>query len=130
MYNVLEEVKSLAVEEDRVYTVKDQDLVISQKTASGKGLVNKATIPGRYPLILCGPKEGNKHKYVIFCTRDGKGLTMIKNETPYTELWSQDVSFEVRGVIVGLIAFLFPELPRHGHQLSVRFRGLGVHWSL
>lgn len=92
VYNVLEEVKSLAVEEDRLYTVKDTDLVISQKTASGKGLVNKATIPGRYPLILCGPKEGNKHKYVIFCTRDGKGLTMIKNETPYTELWTQDVS--------------------------------------
>lgn len=95
VYNVVDEVKSMAVEEDRVYTIKDQDLVISQKTASGKGLVNKATIPGRYPLILCGPKQQNKHKFVVFCTRDGKGLTLIKNEQPYTELWSK----EVRGIL-------------------------------
>ena len=97
IYNVIDEVRSIAVEGDLLYTVKDQDLVISQKTASGKGLVNKATIPGRYPLIMCGPKEGNKHKYAMVCTRDGKGLTLIKNESPYTELWTKPVSCRRRG---------------------------------
>lgn len=115
VYNVIDEVKSLAVEEDRLYTVKDQDLIVSQKTASGKGLVNKATIPGRYPLILGGPKNGNKHAYILCCTRDGKGVTLIKNESPFTQLWTKEVGlifdFEYHPEFIMIFSFSCPGLP-------------------
>lgn len=96
MFNVVEEVKSLAVEGNQVYTIKDTDCVVHEKTNSG--LVNKATIPGRYPLILAGPKVGNKHKYILFCTRDGKGLTLVKNEAPFTQLWTKEVNYFLRSL--------------------------------
>lgn len=32
------------------------------------------------------------HKYIIYATRDGKGITVAKNECPYKELVTKSVS--------------------------------------
>lgn len=103
IYNVAEEVRAMAIEENRLYTIKDQDCVINEKSDKSDNLVNKAVIPGRYPLALCGPKNGPRRKYLVFCTRDGKGLVLVNNEQPasYKKIWSRDVRAVAEAVIAG-----------------------------
>lgn len=128
-YNVTEEVKSMAVEENTLYTVRESDVVITDITPHQMAQVTKGTIPGRYPLILMCPErpkipegrrgsyieaqaqaqqrrpsyssvdrrpsnapEVSKHKlYIIAATRDGKGIAVINNESPYKTLATKEV---------------------------------------
>lgn len=68
-YNVGEEVRSMAVEENSLYTVRESDVVITDITPHMMSQVTKGTIPGRYPLILmCNEKpkipEGRRGSYI------------------------------------------------------------------
>lgn len=94
-YNLVEEVKGLAAEQEWIYTVRDLDVVISQVVTGKSGKYStKAVIQGKSPLCLLGPMEDGRHKYVAFPDRTGKGLTLIHN-TPnekFKVIWDTPVS--------------------------------------
>lgn len=101
-YNLVEEVRSLAIQKELLYTVCDKDVAITAlmdslaEDSTGK-YTNRAIIPGRAPLYLFGPQENGVSRYLLFVTRDGKGLNLINNciNPKFTALWTKDVSFEI-----------------------------------
>lgn len=79
-YNLVEEVKGLAVEQEWIYTVRDLDVVISQVVSGKSGKYStKAVIQGKSPLCLLQPVEEKRHKYLAFADRTGKGITLVLN---------------------------------------------------
>lgn len=100
-YNIVEEVRSMWVENSLLYTARDLDAVVTDLGTSKTGqYVCVATIPGRAPLALIGPSvvlEGDqnvgktKRKWLVFTSRDGKALTLVKNERKFDVLWTQEV---------------------------------------
>uniref|UniRef100_A0A1L8E506 Putative myosin heavy chain kinase b n=1 Tax=Nyssomyia neivai TaxID=330878 RepID=A0A1L8E506_9DIPT len=98
MYNLVEEVKSLAVEGNLIYTIRDNDCVITEKTDLKTGkFATKRVLPGKSPMIICGLETNGTKPWLVFCTRDGKGVTVIDNfrrpttpAAPWTELWTKE----------------------------------------
>jgi len=89
--NVKSEVKSIAVDGTNLYTVNDKNVVVTDlKPDIEDEDVTKATIPGRSPLILFGPKINNHQEFLVFLTRDGKGITLVDNVFPYEIIWTED----------------------------------------
>lgn len=125
-YNVGEEVRGLAVEENNLYTVRESDVVITDITPHQMSQVTKGTFPGRFPLILIGthkpvipdhipagrrpsyiPEIIKEKKYIVSATRDGKGIVVSNNGTPFKVLATK----EVRIVIIKYLKmFLFQNL--------------------
>lgn len=91
-YNIIEEVKSLIVENNILYTARDVDAVITDITPGHQSYVTKATIPGRAPLALSGPLVQGHKKFLICTTRDGKGIQVIRNSKPYDVIWTKEVN--------------------------------------
>lgn len=91
-YNILEEVKSISVENTNLYTARDSDAVITDIKPGVMNYSTKATIPGRAPLVLFGPLVDGHKKYLAFITRDGKGITLVKNSVPFDVAWTKEVS--------------------------------------
>lgn len=92
-YNIVEEVRSMAVEKNLLYTARDLDCVITDLLDGKTGkYVTKATIVGRAPISLFGPKENGVSMYLVFTTRDGKGITLVRNKQPFHSVWNKDVS--------------------------------------
>lgn len=120
----MEEVRSLAVENNLIYTIRDNDCVIHERTSPTSDLVVKKAIPGRFPLVLCGNKTENTHsEFLIFCTRDGKGLVLVDNEKCglFIELWRKDNCHEM---IINAL---------HGNETNVYtggFDGKVKKWAL
>lgn len=90
-YNIIEEVKSMLVENNILYTARDLDAVITDITPGGESYITKATIPGRSPLALSGPLVNGHSKYLICTTREGKGIEVIRNSAPYDIIWTKEV---------------------------------------
>lgn len=90
-YNIMEEVKSMWVENDILYTVRNTDAVITDITPGIMNYSTKGTIPGRAPLALIGPIVDGHKKYLVFTTRDGKGVTLVRNAVPYEVVWTKEV---------------------------------------
>lgn len=76
--NIVESVKSLYVEKDLFYTLLNMDLSIHEVRDSGKFMM-KASIPGKFPVTLFGAKTDGRSKYIAILTRDGRGITIVKN---------------------------------------------------
>lgn len=93
-YNVLKEVKSMAIENNLVYTAQDNDIVITDVTPGISHFATKGTIPGTGPLWLIGPVEYGHRKFLVFATRDGKGITLARNESPFETVWTKEVNGE------------------------------------
>lgn len=92
-YNLVEEVKSMAVEKNFLYTARDLDAVVTELMPGTKGNYGlKATVEGRAPLAVIGPIEDGRSKYLVFTTRDGKGVTLVRNGKTYPVIWRKDVS--------------------------------------
>lgn len=86
-------VKSIAVEGTTLYTARDLDVVITDISPGIMSYSTKGTFEGRAPLLLIGASEDEKHKKFIACiTRDGKGITLVNNQTPFKQLWTKEVS--------------------------------------
>ncbi|XP_023178039.2 uncharacterized protein LOC111604273 [Drosophila hydei] len=89
-YNLVEEVKSLAGEQQLIYTVRDLDVVVSV-VAEGKSgkYSNKTVIPGKSPLTLLGPLVEGKRSYLAFPDRTGMGLQLVNNLPQYkfSHIW-------------------------------------------
>lgn len=103
-FNIIEEVKSMIVENNVLYTARDVDAVITDITHRAENrrqscvddtpsYITRATIPGRAPLTLSGPLVNGHKKFLICTTRDGKGITVVKNSTPYNIIWTKEVNF-------------------------------------
>lgn len=90
-YNIIEEVKSMHVENNILYTARDLDAVITDIRPGQESYVTKATIPGRAPLTLSGPLVDGHKKYLVCTTRAGKGITVIRNSQPYDVIWTKEV---------------------------------------
>lgn len=106
-YNVLEEVRSIAIEENALYTIGENDAVVTDITPHMMSQITKGAVPGRAPLILIGtekppPSEGRRpsmipevsklKKFLVCATRDGKGIAVYKNEPPFKMLVTKEVS--------------------------------------
>lgn len=74
----MEAVKSLYVEKDLFYTLLNMDLSIHEVRETGKFMM-KASIPGKFPVTLFGEKTDGRSKYIAILTRDGMGITIIRN---------------------------------------------------
>ena len=93
-YNLIEEVKSFAIENTWLYTARDLDAVITDLLNSQTGkYVTLEVIPGRDPVLLMGPVKDKRTKYLVFATRDGKGITVVRNERGFKVRFTKQVSF-------------------------------------
>lgn len=94
-YNLVEEVKSLAGEQQLIYTVRDLDVVISVIVEGKSGKYsNKMVIPGKSPLTLLGPLVEEKRSYLACPDRTGMGLQLINNlpQHKFSQVWHLPVS--------------------------------------
>lgn len=93
-YNLVEEVKSMSVDNDFLYTVRDLDTIVTHLMPGKTGrYTTRAALPGRAPLALIGPIDNDgMHKFLVFTTRDGKGVTLIRNIRNWPVVWTKDVS--------------------------------------
>jgi len=92
-YKMIEEIKSLAVEGDLVYTIRESDLVVSEIVQSDRNLYKvKQVIPGKSPMKLFGPWINAKRSLVVTATRDGKGLNVLNNcpHREFVKVWHKD----------------------------------------
>lgn len=94
-YSLVEEVKSLAGEQNLIYTVRDLDVVISLIVQGKSGKYsNKAVLPGKSPLTLLGPMVEGKRSFLAFPDRSGMGLQLVHNLPAYkfAHVWQLPVS--------------------------------------
>lgn len=86
-------VKSVAVDGTNLFTVNDKEVVVTDLKPDIEDEDNtKAKMPGRSPLILFGPKVNNHQEFLVFLTRDGKGITLVDNVFPFEIIWTEEVS--------------------------------------
>lgn len=91
-YNLVEEVRSMAVEKNLLYTVRDLDVCVTDLLTGPTGrYITKATFPGKCPLLLFGPIINEKRKYLVVSTRDGKGITLHRNSKDFPSIWLKEV---------------------------------------
>uniref|UniRef100_A0A182QD75 WD repeat-containing protein 55 homolog n=1 Tax=Anopheles farauti TaxID=69004 RepID=A0A182QD75_9DIPT len=94
-FNVVEQVRSMAIQNNIIYSIRDNDLTVTEiieGSASGR-FMTKASIPGRCPVRLCGGStEAGVYNNVAILTRDGMGLTMIRNnkKEQYPVIWTKE----------------------------------------
>lgn len=92
-YNIVEEVRSIFVEHTWLYTARDLDAVVTDLLGSKTGqYATIGTIPGRAPLALIGPTEADRRKYLVFITRDGKGIELHRNVRTFPNVWTKQVT--------------------------------------
>jgi len=76
-----------------LYTARDLDCVITDLLSGKTGTyVTIATIVGRAPVALFGAKENGISMYLVFTTRDGKGISLVRNKKPFESVWNKEVS--------------------------------------
>ncbi|XP_055384495.1 uncharacterized protein LOC129614120 [Condylostylus longicornis] len=102
-YEMVEEIKSLAVEGKLIYTIRDNDLCISEIHPE-KGLyLVKAVIPGKSPMKLIGPYVNGQRSLIVTVTRDGRGLSILNNcpHRDFVKVWLKD---NVHDMIINAIS--------------------------
>lgn len=85
------QVRAMAVEGTNLYTVRDSDVVITDIKPGIQSYSTKGTFEGRAPMVLVGGNDATHKKYVACSTRDGKGLALFNNDTPYKNVWTENV---------------------------------------
>ncbi|XP_055613432.1 uncharacterized protein LOC129759896 [Uranotaenia lowii] len=93
-FNLVEEVRSMAIQNNFIYSIRDNDLTITEVLESSNvgRYMTKACIPGKCPVALCGPCENSVNSNVAIATRDGLGLTLIDNnkKNSFSVLWTKE----------------------------------------
>ncbi|XP_055380559.1 probable serine/threonine-protein kinase roco4 [Condylostylus longicornis] len=93
-FNLVEEIKSLAVESNLIYTVRDLDVLVTEIISGSKSgrYSTRMTIDGKSPLTLCGPIVDGKREFLSFCTRDGVGLKLVDNKKgkSFAKIWTKE----------------------------------------
>lgn len=95
------------VENTLLYTARDLDVVITDVGNSKTGqYVTTGTISGRAPLALIGEyrwqpariasdKPVNRRQWLVFTTRDGRGVQLVRNEPRFGTVWVKDNAHEM-----------------------------------
>ncbi|XP_053680272.1 uncharacterized protein LOC128731192 [Anopheles nili] len=129
-FNVVEQVRSLAIQHNIIYSIRDNDLTVTEiieGSASGR-FMTKATIPGRYPVTLCGScSEDGLYSNVAILTRDGFGVTMIGNSRKehYPIMWTKE---KAHGMIINAMGAKDEYLYTAGYDGTVKqWSGLNAH---
>lgn len=134
-FNLVEEVRSMAIQDNFIYSVRDNDLTITEVlegSATGR-YMTKASIPGRCPVTLCGSCTNAVHSNVAIVTRDGLGIVCIKNSTKeyFPILWTKEVrpllSEHHSSKHFKSLMFSSTESARHDHQLSAGSERIPLH---
>lgn len=84
-YNLVEEVRGMACQNNTLFTVCDKDVTVcfikDKITDAMNGMCfTKEVFPGAAPICLFGLNSNGEKQYVVFPTRSGKGLVLIKFE--------------------------------------------------
>jgi WD40 repeat protein len=116
---VVEEVTGLAVEGNNVFSVRNQELTISEiLPGSTKAIyTTKASIPGHAPLALCGPNIDDKAAFIVMLERDCKTIQAIKNTDKFPVAWRKSDSHDL---IVNALCGSTTEIYSGGYDNKVK----------
>ncbi|XP_055615538.1 uncharacterized protein LOC129761790 [Toxorhynchites rutilus septentrionalis] len=93
-FNLVEQVRSMAIQNNFIYSIRDNDLTITEllEGSSTGRYITKASIPGKCPVVLCGTRSNGAYSNVAIVTRDGLGVTFIKNNNKeqFPVLWTKE----------------------------------------
>lgn len=123
-FNLVEEVRSLVVQNNIIYSIRDNDLTITEVlegSATGR-YMTKASIPGRFPVALCGSCTGGVSNTVAIVTRDGLGIILIKNSAKeqFRVLWTKE---KTHSMIINCL------LGTNEYLYSAGYDGFVKQWS-
>lgn len=98
-FNLVEEVRSLAIQNNYIYSIRENDLTITEVmegSATGR-YMTKASIPGRSPVALCGSCSNSVYSNVAIATRDGLGLVLIRNSSKehFAVQWTKEKAHDM-----------------------------------
>lgn len=95
-FNLVEQMRSIAVQNNFIYSIRDNDLTITEvlEGSSTGRYITKASIPGKCPVTLCGSYANTTNSHVTIVTRDGLGVVCIKNNSKehFPVLWTKEVT--------------------------------------
>lgn len=93
-FNLAEQVRSMAIQNNIIYSIRDNDLTITEvlEGSSTGRYITKASIMGKSPVTLCGPTSSGVNENVAIMTRDGLGIIFIKNNAKeqFPVLWTKE----------------------------------------
>lgn len=111
-FNLVEEVRSLAIQNNYIYSIRENDLTITEVmegSATGR-YMTKASIPGRSPVALCGSCTNGVYSNVAIATRDGLGLVFIKNSSKehFAVQWTKEKAHDmIINFLLGASEYLY-----------------------
>ncbi|XP_058839021.1 uncharacterized protein LOC131694561 [Topomyia yanbarensis] len=98
-FNLVEQVRSLAIQNNLIYSIRDNDLTITEvlEGSSTGRYITKASVPGKSPVALCGSCSNNVYSNVAIITRDGLGITFIKNSSKehFSVQWTKEKAHDM-----------------------------------
>lgn len=98
-FNLVEEVRSLAIQNNIIYTIRENDLTITEvlEGSDNGRYMTKASIPGRCPVALCGSVANGVNSNVAITTRDGFGIVYIRNSAKeqYRVQWTKEKAHDM-----------------------------------
>lgn len=98
-FNLVEQMRSIAVQNNFIYSIRDNDLTITEvlEGSSTGRYITKASIPGKCPVTLCGSYANTTNSHVTIVTRDGLGVVCIKNNSKehFPVLWTKEKAHDM-----------------------------------
>ncbi|XP_055384483.1 uncharacterized protein LOC129614110 [Condylostylus longicornis] len=95
-FEMVEEIKGLAIDDKLIYTIRDNDLCISEIIPERGLYIVKAVVPGKSPLKLFGAYINAKRSLLATVSRDGKGINVLNNcpHRDFVKMWHIDNAHE------------------------------------
>lgn len=98
-FNLVEQMRSIAVQNNFIYSIRDNDLTITEviEGSSTGRYITKASIPGKSPVALCGAYTNTTNSHVAIVTRDGLGIVGIRNSNKehFPVLWTKEKAHDM-----------------------------------
>lgn len=98
-FNLVEQMRSIAVQNNFIYSIRDNDLTITEvmEGSSTGRYITKASIPGKSPVALCGSYANTINSHVAIVTRDGLGVVCIKNSNKehFPAVWTKEKAHDM-----------------------------------
>lgn len=98
-FNLVEQMRSIAVQNNYLYSIRDNDLTITEVlegSATGR-YITKASIPGKSPVTLCGKFANTTYSHLAIVTREGLGFVYIRNSNKehFPVLWTKEKAHDM-----------------------------------
>uniref|UniRef100_A0A1Q3F980 Putative wd40 domain protein n=1 Tax=Culex tarsalis TaxID=7177 RepID=A0A1Q3F980_CULTA len=98
-FNLVEQMRSIAVQNNFIYSIRDNDLTITEvlEGSSTGRYITKSSIPGKSPVALCGSYANTINSHVAIVTRDGLGVVCIKNSNKehFPVVWTKEKAHDM-----------------------------------